>query len=216
MDIDYLLTATRSARKSLDLAAPVDRDEIRDCLRIALQAANGSNQQPWRWLVVCDADLRTEIARSVPGCLPLPNGTTDGERPAALRDVRSDASCRRPSGSSSTWRKCRRSSFPATSPTSRAPETTTRSSRRRCTDRSSRRSGTFSSRSTRAATAPASRPCTFSANRKCGQLLGIPDTYVQGCLLPVARLRAGKHFQPAPRRPIEEVVAVDGWDGPPL
>ena len=47
-------------------------------------------------------------------------------------------------------------------------------------------------------------------------LLGIPDTYVQGCLLPVARLRAGKRFQPAPRRPIEEVLAVDGWDGPSL
>ena len=63
MDLDYLLTATRSARKSLDLAAPVDRDEIRDCLRIALQAANGSNQQSWRWLVICDPGLRAEIAR---------------------------------------------------------------------------------------------------------------------------------------------------------
>ena len=46
MEIDQLLTATRSARKTLDLAAPVDREAIRDCLRIALQAANGSNQQP--------------------------------------------------------------------------------------------------------------------------------------------------------------------------
>ena len=64
MDIDYLLTATRSARKSLDLAAPIDRAEIRDCLRIALQAANGSNQQPWRWLVVCDPGLRAKLAAS--------------------------------------------------------------------------------------------------------------------------------------------------------
>ena len=62
MDIDYLLTATRSARKSLDLTAPIDRDEIRDCLRIALQAANGSNQQPWRWLVVYDHGLRAKLA----------------------------------------------------------------------------------------------------------------------------------------------------------
>jgi hypothetical protein len=36
MDIEHLLTATRSARKSLDLAAPVDIDYIRKCLRIAL------------------------------------------------------------------------------------------------------------------------------------------------------------------------------------
>src|SRR5262249_59338427 len=45
------------------------------------------------------------------------------------------------------------------------------------------------------------------------RLLGIPDSYIQGCLLPVGRLRAGKTLRPAPRRPIEEVVAVDGWDG---
>ena len=43
MDIEYLLTATRSARKTLDLDAPVDLGEIRECLRIGLQAANGSN-----------------------------------------------------------------------------------------------------------------------------------------------------------------------------
>ena len=44
-------------------------------------------------------------------------------------------------------------------------------------------------------------------------LLGIPDTYVQGCLLPVARLQAGTTFRPAPRKPLDEVVVVDTWDG---
>src|SRR6201998_374152 len=62
MDIEYLLSATRSARKSLDLEAPVDIQDIRDCLRIGLQAANGSNQQSWRWLVVTDPVLRDKIA----------------------------------------------------------------------------------------------------------------------------------------------------------
>lgn len=46
--------------------------------------------------------------------------------------------------------------------------------------------------------------------------LGIPATYTQGCLLPVGRLRRGQTFRPAQRRPIEEVVAVDSWDGPAL
>ena len=63
MEIDYLLTATPSARQSLDLDARVDPDDIRDCLRIALQAANGSNAQSWRWRVSSDPALRTEIAR---------------------------------------------------------------------------------------------------------------------------------------------------------
>ncbi len=48
------------------------------------------------------------------------------------------------------------------------------------------------------------------------KLLGIPQTYVQGCLLPVGRLRAGRTFRPAPRRPVEDVVARDRWDGPAL
>jgi nitroreductase len=45
VDVEHLLTATRSARKSLDLDAPVDPVDIRECLRLGLQAANGSNQQ---------------------------------------------------------------------------------------------------------------------------------------------------------------------------
>ena len=47
-------------------------------------------------------------------------------------------------------------------------------------------------------------------------LLGIPPTFVQGALLPVGRLRSGHTFRPAPRRPLDEVIAVDSWDGPGL
>jgi hypothetical protein len=43
------------------------------------------------------------------------------------------------------------------------------------------------------------------------ELLGIPDTYVQGCLLPVARLKPGTAFKRAPRRPLDDVIAVDAW-----
>jgi nitroreductase len=52
--------------------------------------------------------------------------------------------------------------------------------------------------------------------REVGQLLGIPKGYVKGCLLPVAWLPAGHRFRPARRRPVDEVVALDSWDGPPL
>ncbi|MGA7054433.1 MAG: nitroreductase, partial [Mycobacterium sp.] len=37
MDIDYLLNNTRSARKTLDLDAPVNLADIKDCLRVGLQ-----------------------------------------------------------------------------------------------------------------------------------------------------------------------------------
>jgi nitroreductase len=48
------------------------------------------------------------------------------------------------------------------------------------------------------------------------ELLGIPDTYVQGCLLPVGRLRDGHFFRPARRVALDEVVALDRWSGPPV
>jgi hypothetical protein len=53
MDIEYLLTATRSARKSLDLDAPVGIEDI-----MGLHAALGPNQHSWRWLVVTDPGVR--------------------------------------------------------------------------------------------------------------------------------------------------------------
>jgi nitroreductase len=56
----------------------------------------------------------------------------------------------------------------------------------------------------------------LTREKDVGALLGIPKTHIQGCLLPVARLRAGHTFRPAPRRPLDEVVAIDRWDGPPL
>ena len=46
------------------------------------------------------------------------------------------------------------------------------------------------------------------------QLLGIPETYIQGCLLPGGPAARRAHVPPGPRRPVDEVVTRDGWDGP--
>lgn len=59
---DKLLTTTRSVRKRLDLTAPVDLDEIQECIGIACQAPTGGNVQDWRWIVVTDADKRAKLA----------------------------------------------------------------------------------------------------------------------------------------------------------
>jgi nitroreductase len=57
-----VLTTTRSVRKRLDFARPVERDIVEDCLSIAFQAPNGSNQQQWDWVLVDDAERRAEMA----------------------------------------------------------------------------------------------------------------------------------------------------------
>lgn len=60
--IDRLLTTTRSVRKRLDLARPVEAEIIDRCIEIAIQAPTASNAQHWRFLVVTDPEKRQAIA----------------------------------------------------------------------------------------------------------------------------------------------------------
>ena len=211
MDVNQLLTATRSARRSLDLAAPVDLDEVRECLRIGLQAANGSNQQSWPWLVITDDALRRRIADlyrntyldKVGGQLIagfIPSGTPEGrlmtstewlvEHLAAVPVLVIpcyEPSVPRADGDESFYQATLYGSiFPAVWNFQLALHT--------------RGYGTCVT--------------TLHLHEEAAvrDLLGIPDSYVQGCLLPVGRLREDHHhWRPAPRRPIDEVVAINGW-----
>src|SRR5438105_12977471 len=62
LSIDTLLTTTRSVRKRLDLARPVEPDVIRECLQLALQAPTASNSQSWHFVVVTDPEPRQALA----------------------------------------------------------------------------------------------------------------------------------------------------------
>jgi len=59
---DEVLTTTRAVRKRLDLERPVPREVVEECLDLALQAPNGSNSQPWRWVLVDDLEVRRKLA----------------------------------------------------------------------------------------------------------------------------------------------------------
>jgi nitroreductase len=61
--VDHLLTTTRSVRKRLDLARPVEPEIIEQCLEIAIQAPTGSNTQGWHFVIVTEPAKRAEIAR---------------------------------------------------------------------------------------------------------------------------------------------------------
>ncbi|AOS91248.1 nitroreductase family protein [Mycobacterium intracellulare] len=215
MEIDYLLTATPSARKSLDLDADVDLDDIRECLRIGLQAANGSNAQSWRWLVIADPALRAKIAelyreaylRRVGGQLLadlMPAGTPESRVMSSTEWLVENMArvpllvipCYEPylpridGDESFHLATLYGSIFPPVWNFQLALHT--------------RGYGTCIT------------TLHLHHEEEVRKLLGIPQTYVQGCLLPVGRLRAGRTFRPAPRRPVEDVVARDRWDGPAL
>jgi nitroreductase len=62
LNADEVLVTTRSVRKRLDLARPVSRALIAECLEIAFQAPNGSNQNTWQWVVIDDRELIRQAA----------------------------------------------------------------------------------------------------------------------------------------------------------
>lgn len=67
---DELLATTRSVRKRLDLARPVEREVLEECLRLAQQAPTASYAQNWHFVVVTDAEERAalgELWRGVAG-----------------------------------------------------------------------------------------------------------------------------------------------------
>ncbi len=59
---DEVLATTRSVRKRLDLARPVEPEVIRECLELALQAPTASYSQDWHFVVVTDPHQRQALA----------------------------------------------------------------------------------------------------------------------------------------------------------
>ena len=70
MTVDEALATTRAVRKRLDLARPVPREIIEECLDLAVQAPNGSNRQMWSWIVVDDAETRAAMADVYRAAIP--------------------------------------------------------------------------------------------------------------------------------------------------
>jgi nitroreductase len=62
LSADEVLTTTRSVRKRLDFSRPVEKEVIRECLEIAVQAPSASNRQDWHFVFVTDSEKRAQLA----------------------------------------------------------------------------------------------------------------------------------------------------------
>ncbi len=215
MNAQELLTSTRSARKSLDTRAPVDLGDIRECLRMGLHAANGSNQQSWRWLLVTERQRRVAIARHYRDAyLSMTGGSF------VANDLPEDSEFGRLI-SSTEWLVEHLEEVPLFVIPCYEPSIT-------------RMDGhdEFYSATLYGSIFPAvwnfqlalrtmgygTCITTLHLHRQheIRQLLSIPEQYIQGCLLPVGRLRSGAAMRPSPRRPLHEVTALNDWNGPSL
>ena len=199
--VDHLLSTTRSVRRRLDLTRPVPREIIVDCLRLAIQAPTGSNMQRWRWLVVTDPEVRAAIAdlyRNPPGA---------GDRAATRAEP--------PADMSSQQRRVMDSASYLSEHLHEVPVLVVP-----CTEDAGGAAGW----------APSIYPAVWSfqlalRSRGLGSvittghlfrkdeaaaLLGVPDGFVQSCLVPVAYF-TGDDFKPAVRRPIEELTYWNHW-----
>lgn len=88
--MDDVLTTTRAVRRRLDLSRPVEPELLLDCLRLALQAPSGGNNQGWHFVVVTDPDRRSALAevfrRGAVEYAQRPMATPSTPRPRTDRD----------------------------------------------------------------------------------------------------------------------------------
>jgi nitroreductase len=214
-DVEYLLTSTRSARKTLDLDTPVDLATLRSCLVTALHAANGTNSQSWRWIVITNSVVRQRVASLYrEAYLTMTGGNMVGDLLADQGEIGRVMS-------STEWlvehlQEVPVLVIPCFEPY--LPRFEDGESFHQATLYASIFPAVWNLQLVLHAHGYGTCITTMHLLREeaVREVLGIPPTAAQGCLLPVAKLRAGTRFHPTPRRDLDEVVALDTWDGPAL
>ncbi|MEP9413286.1 nitroreductase family protein [Gordonia sp. VNQ95] len=197
---DELLTTTRSVRKRLDLERPVPIDVVREALEVAMQAPTGSNSQTWHWIVLTDPELKKKVgayyARSFAAysaAKTLPDDTA--RRVASSAQYLADVMGEVPVlviGAIYTG-----GDLPAGNQAgvwgSLLPGAWSLSLALRARGLGS-----------------AWTTLHLTYEKEIADLLGIPSTVHQGVLLPVAYTK-GTDFKPAGRKPLDDVLHIDGW-----
>jgi nitroreductase len=200
---DHLLSTTRAVRRRLDLERPVEPEIILECLRLAVQAPTGSNDQNWRWLVVTDAAKRAELGRL------YAEGGADYLRSVATQEKDPQT------------RRVYESAVYLTEILGRVPVHVIP-----CIERRAENAPNVVAASMYGSIIPAAWSFMLALRsrglgsvwttlhlvkeKEAADLLGIPDTVTQVALLPVAHTTGGD-FKPAQRPPVEGITYWDAW-----
>jgi len=202
--VDHLLTTTKQVRKRLDLARPVPRELLLDCIDIAQHAPMGGNLERNRWLVVDDPELKAAIA---------PRYQEVG-RPylAANAGARTDEAQQRVIDSA-TYLVDHIAEVPAMVIALRLDRLPPGASNAEIAGyHGSVAPGVWSFQLAARARGLGSAWTTFHLvhEQAVAELLGIPETVTQVALLPVGYF-TGTSFTPAARRPAREITYFNRW-----
>ncbi|CAN3978344.1 nitroreductase family protein [Kitasatospora purpeofusca] len=225
---DELLTTTRSVRLRLDLSRPVDLDRVRECVEIALQAPNGGNTQRWHWLVVAEDGLRKRIAEVYRRSFEAryPPTVAAGEAPAAGASAGGASAVGASAGGASAGGVSDRMLAGGRHLAEHLHEVPVLvipclelGSRRLTADNQAGVWGSLLPAAWSYMLAARARglgtawtTVHLDAEQEVADLLGLPGDVRQGALIPTAHV-LGDGFGPAPRRPVDSVLHLDGWGG---
>jgi nitroreductase len=207
---DHLLETTRSVRKRLDFSRPVPRDVIEKCLEIALQAPSGGNQQNWHFVVVTDPVKRKALADLYRKGWAI---YTQMERPPMAADDPRTSQLPRVVDSAQFL-----ADHFEEAPVMIIP----------CVEGRVEQMPQFVQASMYGSILPAVWSLMLAlrsrglgsawttihlmSEKEAAVVLGIPDTFTQAALLPVAYF-TGKDFKPAKRLPLSTVTSWNTWGG---
>lgn len=203
--VDHILTTTRSVRKRLDLARPVEPAVIEQCIDIALQAPISSNEPNYHFVVVTDPEKRAEVAKWYRKAFDVYAGAA-ATRKATFEDRASQVR------SSAVYLSEHMHEVPALV----IP----------CVEGKVEGAPLAGAASALGTILPAAWSLMLALRsrglgsawttlhlvywREVAGVLGIPEGITQSCLLPVAYF-TGKDFRPAKRLPAAERTYWNGW-----
>jgi nitroreductase len=205
--IDWVLSTTRTVRRRLDLERPVDLEVVRECLELALQAPTGGDFQGWRWIVVTDPAVKSQMQAIY---LAAHNEASGGRKPTEVvgpGDRMLDGAWHLASNLDRVpvlVVACIRGRVGATSTPAQAAALY-----------ASIYPAVWSLQLALRSRGLTSAMTTVHTERyeAMAEVLGIPHNVTQAALIPIAHL-LGEDLHPARRRPVGEVAFLNHWAEP--
>jgi nitroreductase len=206
-EVDRLLTTTKQVRQRLDLTRPVPNEVLLECIELAGHAPMGGNLERNRWMIIDDPTIKAAIAtRFAEVGRPYLAANS-----AAHVDDRSQRVI-----DSATFLVDHLAEVPALVLSMRLDRPPTAMSQGQVAGYyGSVLPGVWSFQLAARSRGVGSAWTTFHLEHEAeiAELLGIPPTVTQVCLLAVGYY-TGDTFAPAPRRPATDITYLNAWKAP--